>query len=723
MGNGLIQMGGTMIGRWWGPVTATLLSQKPGNKSGNSWGVAMRQYRVDTMERRSSRRRLWQGPLACWIASFLLLILLSGNSWAQSTLAAGKRALETGDFEKAAILLDEALVRYPTVREVYFLAATAHLKRGDVDAAIERMRKGLTYFASDPDYRLKLGSLLLEAGRPAEAARQLEHARRLDPFRLEIRQALGEAYLAQGNRHFREGDYGDAAKVFRQARQLLDDWRVLYNLGLAWLKAGQMDSALAAASDGLRQWPGQKEFLVLRAAALEKKGDVEALTETYEHLWQVFPDSLAIGLDLAQLYGASRQFRKAEALYDTLMDRYPEERQVYSAAAQYYEKLLDYEHVREIYGRLLRVYPGDREAQLAIARAWEAEGKWASAAQTYEQMLQVDGNDTELLANLVNAYREARLWTQMANAAERLKNLDPRNRQVWLTLGEAYRQSARFDEALHAFRTAAAVDSFWAKPWIEMGKIYEARMRPQQAVKAYQRAIFLGTAEPLPYHRLAMQMLAEKDTGAFRRYVERAAIKAVRAILQLEGNVRTQLKDGALFEPQRAVRMHGSIRRVREYEQILRESLEALRKASPETFETFLQEILSLFPQAKALWLYKGQMLEQMGRWSEAEETYRKILRLDVLTAEAHRGLARSLEARGRTAEAYREYLRILAFDFNDDRIYAKTVELAERAGRLPELISRFQQMQKLHPESALLPKYLEIARKRMKKDRAEFAK
>ncbi|RKY70226.1 MAG: hypothetical protein DRQ14_09330 [Candidatus Latescibacterota bacterium] len=639
--------------------------------------------------------------------NFIFLTTVLSIPCLSGTLEEGREALRQGDYSRAVVLLDRAVDENPGLKEAYILAAKAHSEIGDWIGAAEILERASERF-QDPAMYAQLGAVYLQAGDYERAIPALERAVRAYPFDPDYKKVLGTAYFNSGVVAYRKDDIELAEERFRRAVELLPgDVRPLHNLAALLLKEGKADSALIFVEEALKISPEEPNLLRLQAAAYRQKEDFDGLLRVYRKLYNLQPDSVQVGLDLAMLYRYHRRTKEALALYDTLMVRFPKERKVFDAAAGYYRDHFRYDKVREVYGKFLRAVPGDRLALRRIAESYEAEGRWKEAQRIYKDMLRSHPEDPELLALLAEACRMGGDWEGTVEALKGLVRTQPDDKRAWLGLGEAYRRLGMFDDALRAYHEASLRDTLWGEPWIRIAEIYEQRGKREEAMGAYRRAMDAGTADPLPYHRLAGYALERGDTTKFYEYERRAVIKAIRAVAQTEGAIRSGLKR---IEMDRAKmrKLSDMARLAKRYGGILRECLDVL--STDPKFEEFLEDLLHRYPGAKALWEYKGKYEVSKGNLRKALEAFRRLVRLDSSYKPGHRGMAEVLERMGRTRDAIAAYERLLQVDPNDEEPYRALIKLCKEEGTLSDLISKWKREMEFHPERALLQKYLSIA-------------
>jgi tetratricopeptide (TPR) repeat protein len=115
-------------------------------------------------------------------------------------ISSGQEALTKGDPDKAIEILTKSIEMYPEYTDehnAYEPLADAYLKKGNKKAAIDTLKKYMTYSETGFKASLKLAELLLEAGDPAGARHALEGAMFIRPMDMEEHQRLGDLLLSQ----------------------------------------------------------------------------------------------------------------------------------------------------------------------------------------------------------------------------------------------------------------------------------------------------------------------------------------------------------------------------------------------------------------------------------------------------------------------------------------------------------------------------------------------
>ena len=115
-------------------------------------------------------------------------------------ISSGQEALAKGDTDKAIEILKQSIELYPEYTDdhnAYEPLADAYLKKGDKKAAIDTLKKFMTYSETGFKASLKLAELLQESGDVAGARHALEGAMFIRPMDMDEHRKLGDLLLSQ----------------------------------------------------------------------------------------------------------------------------------------------------------------------------------------------------------------------------------------------------------------------------------------------------------------------------------------------------------------------------------------------------------------------------------------------------------------------------------------------------------------------------------------------
>ena len=157
------------------------------------------------------------------------------------TLSEGEETLAMGDLDKAIDILSKAVAIYPEYTDehnAYEPLAAAYLKKGDRKAAVDTLKKFMTYSETGFEATLKLAELLKEDGDLAGADRALEAGIYIRPMDLEEHQRFGELLMT-------EKQYSRAAREYETLITLNapDRAGTYYNLAEANFNQGNRQDA------------------------------------------------------------------------------------------------------------------------------------------------------------------------------------------------------------------------------------------------------------------------------------------------------------------------------------------------------------------------------------------------------------------------------------------------------------------------------------------------
>jgi tetratricopeptide (TPR) repeat protein len=206
--------------------------------------------------------QLGQGRLQEATETYQKLPAMSGraNSWAASGL--GDLALYEGRFAEAARLLEEGAAADLEAKNTdkaarkFTSLAYAHQSGGRTKPAVAAAEQALKH-SQAPDVRLLAGRILAEAGELSQA--RVLAAGFATEFAAEP-QAYGK--MLEGVIALKDGDARLAVKVLLEANAVLDTWLAHFDLGRAYLEAGQFVQA-DAEFDNCNKRRGESMALLL----------------------------------------------------------------------------------------------------------------------------------------------------------------------------------------------------------------------------------------------------------------------------------------------------------------------------------------------------------------------------------------------------------------------------------------------------------------------------
>ncbi|PIQ88066.1 MAG: hypothetical protein COV73_00820, partial [Candidatus Omnitrophica bacterium CG11_big_fil_rev_8_21_14_0_20_43_6] len=231
-----------------------------------------------------------------------------------------------------------------------------------------------------------------------------------------------QAYLGKADAHYNLAEYSQAVKVYQQGLAKIDQEglagslplelidKLRYNLGMAYIKQGQIDSSLdifnSITGKDSEQAAAKINLLFQIAQGYEEAGDLVRAEETYAKIIKLYPDSSYI--EYAQYQVAFLQLKRLD--YDQgivsselWLKKYPRSKLTpdafYSLGLAYFG-LADYVKSSEIFTKFQDEFkdsPLRAQALYMLGVSWISLDKINEALGVFKGISKIDPLDVELL--------------------------------------------------------------------------------------------------------------------------------------------------------------------------------------------------------------------------------------------------------------------------------------------------------------------------------------
>jgi protein O-mannosyl-transferase len=205
----------------------------------------------------------------CAVGATLVLVLLMGRAWHQTSLwrsnetlwthalactspnsgahhALGNTFLGLGQIDKAVEQFEAAIAIEPGYAMAHYNLGVALASLGRLDEAMEQYRKTVQLQPNNPAAHNNLGNALLIRGQIETGMLHCQEALRIDP-------EFAEAHFNVGNIFLYRGRVDDAIAEYRKALEAKPEFPEAHvYLGIALAKCGQLDDAIAEYREALR---------------------------------------------------------------------------------------------------------------------------------------------------------------------------------------------------------------------------------------------------------------------------------------------------------------------------------------------------------------------------------------------------------------------------------------------------------------------------------------
>jgi len=265
-------------------------------------------------------------------------------------LAEGTRALNRGEFEKAASLAGGYLKTHPTASEAQILLARAEMALGKRDSAFQRLQKVLRANPRNIDALYYLGWVCFGLS-------QIEHQKlyAMAPDSMRVHQLLAESYRAQENLTKAEEEYQTALKASPNSVEILDE------LGDLKRSQFQFDEAIGYYATALEIAPHDYVSTYGSGVAYLFKHQPQQAIEHLRRAVELDPHSPAARLALGDAFWRADQPAEAVRELKAATTLEPEMRQAYTLLARAYNKLGQSQEAREALSKAQELTRKDQE--------------------------------------------------------------------------------------------------------------------------------------------------------------------------------------------------------------------------------------------------------------------------------------------------------------------------------------------------------------------------
>lgn len=345
------------------------------------------------------------------------------------------------------------------------------------------------------------------------------------------------------------------------------------------------------------------------------------------------PELTAANIDLAYIHAYQKDFTTAEKIFRELLGKDKKYYEVRFGLAWLYEQagrkndaLLEYEEC-------IQLRPGwaDRSYN-SMAIIYDTLEKRDKAREYYKKAIALRPAETVYYDNLLLLLEKEKDPEAIETIYLQRFSIAPQD-AVWANkTGLFYFEQKNYDKAIEYYQKAIAVNPGYNVYHENIGLAYEEKGLSEHAEQAYLKALELN-AEYQSYNRLGIYYYRRNKEGDMERsaaYYEKAiALKPDHAILyENAGLVYEALEDWEQAEAfyKKALDLSN------EYSFYNRLGIfyyRRNREGDSETAIEYYQKAIGLRPNDTVLYENLGLAYENIRRWPEAEEAYKRFLAID----------------------------------------------------------------------------------------------
>ena len=319
------------------------------------------------------------GRWACGVASALVLAILMGWSWRQTSFWRDSETLWT---RSLACTSSNGLAHNGL--------GAALASQGRLDEAVAHYHKALEITPDDFRVLGNLGRALAEQGRLDEAVQSYREALAINPGRAGFYNDLGESLR-------RQGKLAEAMAQFHQALGIKPDFaEAHYNLGVTLVGCGRFDEAIVHYRKALEIRPDYASAHDNLGTILAERGQLDEAVAHYHQALEIKPDDAQLHDNLGNVLARQEKFNEAIVHYREALRLAPNAVPALNAlawalATSPQASLRNGAEAVSLAQRAAARLSGGREPEIldTLAAAYAEAGRFPEALQTARKALQL----------------------------------------------------------------------------------------------------------------------------------------------------------------------------------------------------------------------------------------------------------------------------------------------------------------------------------------------
>ncbi len=592
---------------------------------------------------------------------------------------------------------------------------------------------GITSIVEDFESLMDLARAYYSLQRFGEAKKVMDRA-------LRIREDHADAWNLYGMINYKLKDFEEAKKAFEKATQLEPEVKKYWsNLGWILEKLEKYREAVDAFNRAVELDSGDMRIWYERGLCLEKLGEDEEALNSFSKALEINPKFIKaimargnVHLKMEHLDDALKEFERVlklepnnhEALYKKALIEF--KRGNYEACRRDVDEALKYRKeedylvlkkdccravkdwncVISVAEDVLEMNARNADAFRDLAHAYVKVGKIDSAIATYRRALEIFPEDETFLYELKDLLlQEAERgdvgrYAEVVEVSKRILAINPEDFHALMDIARAYVAMEKYDEAEDYLLRALGVKRT-KEVYDALGNLYLKRKDYKGALKYFAESLKIEN-DPEVHYLMAYCHFKMGELEFATTSIRKAMRKGKKAKYYLLG-AKISLERGdrsnAIKYGKKALSIEDSPEIRLLLGRILIESgenMEAIGILKP------LRKAEDPLTRMKALELL-AMASEREGRYDEALELYREMLKLDSKSASAYMGLGRVNTALGKHEEAKEAFEKAYRLNPRNREVCESLAFTYEKMGDLNNALRYIDAAIEIEPENKYL--------------------
>lgn len=293
---------------------------------------------------------------------------------------------------------------------------------------------------------------------------------------------------------------------YAQKAVLLDDSNEWYKLllGKCLMQTGQFSEAASIFERLVKTYPDKIDNYFLWATSLEHAYKYKEAIDVYDKIEQRIGITGEISIQKQQLYLSLKQFDKAVAEIQKLINSNQKETDYYGLLANLYFQNNKPEKGLEICDQIFKLDPNDARTHLMLADYYERKGDDSNAFKHVKAAFEnPDFGIDDKVKILINYFNIPEKFKEEKAEADTLVNIlvhvHPKEAKSYSIQGDFFSRNGKNLESRDAYRKAIQLDNTRYPLWQQVLALDEALNDFDAMESESKQAIELFPSEPVPY--------------------------------------------------------------------------------------------------------------------------------------------------------------------------------------------------------------------------------
>lgn len=460
----------------------------------------------------------------------------------------GLKLLNAGDYAKAIPYLQKTLKVDSTIATSYYHLGIAYLLNQEAGKALDISNLGLSNATLPKDalYWLK-AEASLQTNALEDALSIYEYFREgkysldeLQVKRADLDMRLEEVNLQIASKAMQKKDYQKALTHFNKSGNTTS--QVLFNHAFAHFQLGNLTKALSVLQR-IKDDQLKNEVQQLKAAILYQQKDWNALTSTYQQIYQKDP-SVENGMLYAELLLQNNELNQAQITLGKLIQQYPRNKEPYQKLIDTYESQLDYPKKATVLKYMTTQFGYEAETYLSLAKTYTVMERY-DTAQLYYDTLGINNYDQNVVSQgILHTYlKQDKLQEAEAYLLEVIAESDGKQQEIYQhDLAWVYYLQKNYQAAIVTFKQINSKARYSSA----IGNIFQETGQDDTAKFYYKEAVMNQHHDPFALYHVSKNYHQRNmhDSAVF--FVQKSIHSGINQLMEQQDILQKSLKNGGL---------------------------------------------------------------------------------------------------------------------------------------------------------------------------------